>query len=81
MAVSCISIKDIFAGFLRRLKCAFKINYLYYFLCILNFLLTYSSLKILTAVLGKIIMLINIDLIPELLSECGITPGRMKNLA
>ena len=26
-------------------------------------------------------MLINIDLIPEQLSECGITPGRTKNLA
>ena len=62
-------------------KGAFKINYLYSFLCILNFLLTYSSLKILTAVLGKIFMLINIDLIPELSSECGITPGRTKNLA
>ena len=26
-------------------------------------------------------MIINIDLIPELLSECGITPRRTKNLA
>ena len=48
---------------------------IYIFLCVLNFLLTYGSLKILTAVLGKIFLLINIDLIPELLSECGVMPG------
>ena len=47
----------------------------------LNFLLTYSSPKIRTAVLGKVFIIINIDLIPELLCECGITPGRTKNLA
>ena len=74
VAFSCISIKDIYAGFLCRHKGAFKINYLD-FLCILIFLLTYSSLKMLTAVLGKVFMLIIIDLIPELLSGCGITPG------
>ena len=33
------------------------------------------------AVLGKVFMIMNIDLIPELLSEYGITPGQMKNLA
>ena len=77
---SCISIKEIYAGFLRRHKGAFKINSLY-LLWILNFLVTYSFLKMLTAVLGKIVMLIDIDLIPELLSECGIMPGRTKNLA
>ena len=78
VAFSCISIKDIFRGFLRRHKGALKTIYI--FLCTLNFLLTYSSPKILTAVLGKVFMLINIDLIPELLRECGITPGRTKNL-
>ena len=71
VAFSCISIKVIYAGFLRRHKGAFKTNYLF-FLCILNFLFTYSFLKILTAVLGKIFMLIDIYLISELLSECDI---------
>ena len=34
-----------------------------------------------TAVLGKIFMLIDIDLIPELLTECGIMPGQTQNLS
>ena len=41
-------------------------------------MLTYSFLKIL---MGKIFMLIDIGLIPELLSECGIMHGRTENLA
>ena len=77
VAFACISIKDIHAGFLHRHKGAFKIHYLYFSL-LLNFLLTYSSLKILTAVLGKIFMLINVDLIPELLIECGILKQFLK---
>ena len=72
--------KYIYEGFLRRHKGIFKMKYLF-FSWILNFLLTYSFLKILTAVLGKMFMLIDIDLIPELLSECGIMPGRTENLA
>ena len=74
--------KDIYAVFFfADTRVLLKEN-IYIFLGILNFLLlTYSSLKIRTAVLGKVFMIINIDLIPKLLSECGITPGRTKNLA
>ena len=65
MAFSCISAFKLSAG--TRVL----LNYtVYIFIGILNFLLTYSSLKILTAVLGKVFVLINIYLIPEHLSEC-----------
>ena len=37
-------------------------------------------MKIRTAVLGKVFMIINIDLIPELLNECGITLGEQRTL-
>ena len=73
--------KDIYAFFFcAGTRVLFK-SPIHIFLAILNFLLTYSSLKIRTVVLGSVFVLINIDLIPVLHNECCITPGRTKNFA